>query len=125
VCFWKIEELKNHIRTGKLSEKDRFISALIYIVFSSVNIELVLYLPVENVNFLDYINSLINIVIVFVGTIFAYKINASANGSDFLGKYFSIGFVLTVRFLVYLIPILILYSIFYILYSIFYLLLSF
>jgi phosphate starvation-inducible membrane PsiE len=40
---------------------------------------------------------------------FESKSNGAKGGQDFLGKYFSLGFVTTVRFAVYLMPIAIVY----------------
>jgi uncharacterized membrane-anchored protein YitT (DUF2179 family) len=113
VYFWNIKALKNDIRENRFSEKDRFIYFIIYFVFSAIGLELVMYMPIENANLWDYVDSFLNILIVLVGTVFAYKANGYSNGSDFLGKYFSISFVVSIRFLIYLIPLLVLYIIYY------------
>jgi len=105
VYFWNIEALKNDIREGSLSENDRFIYFIIYLFFSAIGLELIMYTPIENANIWDYVDSLLNILIVIVGTVFAYKANGSSSGNDFLGKYFSISFVVSIRFLIYLVPL--------------------
>jgi len=111
--FWKIEKLKEDIRESKLTEKDRFIYALIYLVLGAIVMELMMLTQIENGNVWDLINSVGNIIIVTLGTIYAYKANGSNNGSDFLGKYFSIGFVMAIRFLVYAIPLFLLLFVYY------------
>ncbi len=111
--FWNIEALKNDIRADNFSEKERFIYFVIYFVFSAIGLELVMYMPIENANLWDYVDSFLNILIVLVGTVFAYKANGSSSGNDFLGKYFSISFVVLIRFLIYLIPLLVSYIIYY------------
>jgi hypothetical protein len=105
--FWRIEKLKEDIRANRLSEKDRFIYALIYFVLGAIVMELAMLMPLENGNIWDFINSFSNVLIVTFGTVFAFKANGSSKGIDFLGRYFSIGFVLAIRFLVYAIPLLI------------------
>lgn len=111
--IWKINALKEQIATGQQTEKDRFIYCLIYVTLSVVGMESMSHIPVENPNMWDMTYSIGISIITFFGTMFAYKFNGGANGVDFLGRYFSIGFVVTIRFLVLLIPAflaLILYS---------------
>lgn len=105
--YWKIDNLKDEIRQGELKEKDRFLYALIYITLSAIAVEAMELMPTENRNVWDAINSLSNIVIVTLGTIFAFKANGGSKGIDFLGRYFSISFVVAIRFLVILIPVII------------------
>jgi hypothetical protein len=113
VYFWNIEALKGDIRADNFSEKDRFIYFIICFVLGAIGFELVMYTPIENANIWDYVFSFLNILILLVGTVFAYRANGSSNGSDFLGKYFSISFVVSIRFLIYSIPLLVLYIIYY------------
>ncbi len=111
--FWKIDKLKEEIKAGKLTEKDRFLYALIYIVFGAIGMETMMLLPLENGNIWDFAESIFNVFIVLIGTIFAFNANGSNDGTDFLGKYFSIGFVMAIRFLVYTIPLLIMLFVYY------------
>ena len=111
--FWKVEKLKEDIQTNKLMEKDRFIYALIYIVLGAIAMEVLLLMPIEDGNIWDLINGVVNVLIVTLGTIYAFKANGANDGNDFLGKYFSIGFVVTIRFLVYAIPLFILLFAYY------------
>jgi len=105
--FWKIESLKNDIRSNKLSERDRFNYALIYIVLNALSLELMSYSGYEIGNYWDSFNSISNILIVIVGTIFAFKENGGREGNDFLGRYFSINFVMLIRFMAILMPMII------------------
>ncbi len=102
--FWKIEALKEDIKSNKFTEKDRFVYGLIYIVLCAAGMEAMIRLPIESPNIWDTIGSLGNILIPLIGTIIAYRSNGGATGKDFLGRYFSIGFVVSIRFLVLLIP---------------------
>lgn len=111
--FWNIENLKKDIAKGQFSEKDRFIYALIYVVLGAILMEGMILMPPEDTNLWDLVNSVGNVLIIFLGTIFAFQANGSSNGTDFLGKYFSIGFVMAIRFLVYAIPLLIFLFVYY------------
>jgi hypothetical protein len=103
--FWNIEALKSDIRNNQLTEKIKFIYALIYIGLSTIALELTPFMSEDNINGWDIMYSISSILIVIVGTIMAYKANGGPNGNEFLGKYFSISFVLSIRFLVLLIPL--------------------
>ena len=113
--FWRIEKLKEDIRANQLSEKDRFIYAFIYVVLGAIGMEAMMFMPLEHGDIWDAIESVSNVVILTVGTIFAFKANGSTKGSDFLGKYFSLGFVIAIRFLVYAIPLFIALFVYYLL----------
>jgi uncharacterized membrane-anchored protein YitT (DUF2179 family) len=102
--FWKIDKLKEDIKNNEFYEKDRFLYSVIYVTFCAIGLELMWLIPTENYNLWDSLSSFSNILIVFLGTIYAYKSNGGKNGTDFLGRYFSIGFVVTIRFLVLIIP---------------------
>ena len=105
--FWNIEKLKEDIVAERFSEKDRFAYLLIYVVLAAIVMEALLYIEVENSNIWDAVNSIGNIVIAIVGTFFAYEANGAREGKDFLGRYLSIGFVMSIRFLALLVPIMI------------------
>lgn len=111
--FWKIEKLKESIRENKLTEKQRFIYLILYVVLGAICLEVMAYIPTENPNKWDIVNNILNVLIPSIGTYFSYKSNGADSGNDFIGKYFSICFVLSIRFLVYLVPILILYFLYY------------
>jgi len=111
--IWKINSLKEQITRDELTEKDRFIYCLIYVSLCALGIELMARLPIENANIWDTISSLGLVLITILGTVFAYKANGAGSGNDFLGKYFSIGFVVTIRSLFLLIPIILVLAIYY------------
>ena len=112
--FWKIDSLKEDIRNGQLPERDKFIYAFIYIILTAVGLEALSWVPIENGNSWDILNSISNVLIVTVGTFYAYQANGAAKGFDFLGRYFSISFVVTIRFLALLILMLVPVTIYYI-----------
>jgi len=111
--FWKIQNLKNDISNNNFNEHDRFIYATIYIVLCAVGMEAMAWMPIDNPNIWDYIRPISNTTIVLVGTIMAYKSNGGRNGKDFLGRYFSIGFVIIIRFMAILIPLFIILMVYF------------
>jgi len=111
--FWKINELKKQIMEQGLSEAQVFYYILLFVGFSIVGVELVGYFPYEAPNGWSYLQSGLNFIIPIAGTIAAYHVNGGANGKTFAAKYFSISFVVLIRFLVYLIPFMVVLFIYY------------
>ena len=103
--FWKIEALKTDIREGNLTEKQRFIYAFIYVFSCEALLNLAVFTPNLGFNMWDGVYSVSSLIIMTVGILLAFKANGGSFGTDFLGKYFSIGFVVAIRFAVILIPI--------------------
>jgi len=114
--IWNIEKLKTDIVANSISEKEIFIYTLIYITFSAAVMEVMLWLPETTTNIWDITDSISNVLIVFIGTIAAYNSNGGNNGAQFLERYFSIGFVVAMRFFVILIPLLALLVLYYMYY---------
>ncbi len=104
--IWNINQLKSDIRHNRLTETDRFIYLFIHLFFITVAIDLIGYLP-ENYEFniWNAMNSIVNVTFLCIGTYAAYKVNGGNTGVDFLGRYFSLSFVVNVRFIVLLIPV--------------------
>jgi len=111
--FWKIHELKKLILEQGLSETQVFYYILLYVGLSVLGVEITGYFPYENPNGWDYLQSSLNIAIAITGTIAAFRVNGGAQGKAFAAKYFSISFVVLIRFLVYLIPIIVVLLIYY------------
>lgn len=112
--FWKVESLKEDMANGIFTDKE----LIPYIVLSAglyaVVIEMIGYLPYEDINVWTYVLSILNVLIPIAGTIYAYKCNGGSNGTNFASKYFAIGFVVGIRFLVYLIPLMVLMTIYWV-----------
>lgn len=88
-----------------LSETQTFYYILLFVGFSVIGIEFMGYFPYEDPNAWDYFKSGLNLAIPIIGTIAAYRANGGAKGKAFAAKYFSISFVVLMRFTIYLIPI--------------------
>ena len=87
---------------------------VLYAGLNALGIEVTGYLPYEDVNIWTYVMSALNVLIPVAGTIYAYKCNGGGNGEKFASKYFSIGFVVVIRFLVYLIPLMVLMIVYWV-----------
>ena len=105
--FWNIEKLKEDIVAGRFSEKDHFIYLLMFVALAAILTEAALNMGTRATipNIWDAVNSIGHILIPVMGTFFAYEANGAREGKDFLGRYLSIGFVMTIRFLALLVPI--------------------
>lgn len=103
--FWKIEKLKEELVEKGLSQSALFKYIFVYIFLSALVYEASYNFVGEESNNFDYLQSIINMVLIGFGTYFCYVANGGANGTDFAERYFSIGFVVAIRFLVLLIPI--------------------
>jgi len=111
--FWKIESLKQDIRADLFTDKNLIPYVVLYIGCCVAAIEMNGYLPYEDINLWTYLQSTLFILIPIAGTIYAYSCNGGANGEGFASKYFSIGFVVGIRFVVFLIPIVVLMIIYW------------
>lgn len=100
--FWDIESLKEDIRRGEFGDKELLPYIVISVLFYSLAMELTWFIPsIEDYNQWDIATSIIAILSTVAGTIYVYKKNGGAEGNNFANKYFSIGFVVGLRFLFY------------------------
>lgn len=107
--FWKIDALKNDIKDKKMNDEEIFPYIILSVAFYAFLTEIMAYLPYEDgeVNTYTYVLSIMAIIIQIFGTIYVYKKNGAKDGNNFLTKYFLIGFVVSIRFIVYFIPLMI------------------
>lgn len=105
--FWKINDLKKLIVERGLSEAQIFYYVLLFVGLSAAGIEFMAYFPSEDPNAWTYVQSGLNFLIPVIGTVVAYHANRGAEGKAFAAKYFSISFVMAIRFFVYLIPVMV------------------
>jgi len=97
--FWNIDKLKQDIKDGGLSESEQFKYLLVFIVLMTLS-EIV-YVG-ESFSSVKY-DLAIDIIFAIFGTYYLYRCNGGANGKRFLEKFFSIGFVVGVRWIVFII----------------------
>ncbi len=112
--FWKLDALKEQIKSQNLTEKDRFTYALVYVVLGAVEMQLSILWPPEIVNVWDWVHGMAYVLITAMGSIFVFQANGGNEGQDYLGRYVSIGFVMSVRFLIYAIPMFVCLLVYYV-----------
>ena len=92
--FFDIKQLKEDIVKDKFNESDRFTYVFIYILLNCIPL---FYEPTDELTKFDYWHSFITVLITVLGTYSIYKANGGNQGKDFLGKYFSITWVMAIR----------------------------
>jgi len=97
--FINIKQLKQDIINKEFTEKDRFIYALIYIAIYAISNELAFFENSTAPVMSDYISSIGTVIITVIGTYYFYRANGGNDGEDFLGRYFSIIWVVSMRLL--------------------------
>jgi len=103
--FWKIEKLKNDLLKKPLSESESFK----YLFATTVLYSLGMTPFLEN-NIWDVYSAIITALITAIGVYYVYKCNKGASGSNFLQKYLSMGWVVGIRWSVFvMIPLMIVY----------------
>lgn len=105
--LWKIDKLKEELVETGLSQSDLFKYIFIYVFLSAVLLEAIYFIPGEEYSNIDGIQSIANILIIGLATYLCYFANGGKNGTEFAERYFSIGFVVAIRFGALLIPVMI------------------
>jgi hypothetical protein len=97
--FWRIEKLKSEMAARSLSERE----ALPYLVVFVALVTVVGYIPKPTPNLWDGLEAVWSVLLAVVGSIYIYRQNGGANGQHFLQRYFAVGWVVTLRWLVVII----------------------
>lgn len=94
--FWNIQKLKQDLLERKFSDKE------IFPYFFALSLVTVLAtIPFFESNGWDIFNAFLSGFITLFGVWYVYRVNGGAQGSDFLARYFSIGWVTLIRFFVF------------------------
>jgi hypothetical protein len=105
MIFWNIKLLKQRLIDEGLSQNHLFAYIFIHIMFYEYSFATCSYDSIEDPNIYDHVASIANITTYFFGTILIYRVNSGSEGKQFAERFFSIGFVVGVRFSVLFIPI--------------------
>lgn len=97
--FWRIDKLKAEMAVRPLSERE----ALPYLVVQIALFAATGYIPSTITNLWDGLGAVWSVALAIVGTIYIYRQNGGAAGRHFLQRYFAIGWVVFIRWLVILI----------------------
>jgi hypothetical protein len=98
--IWKINQLKSDFINGAVTEK----SMLKYLVAYTILLGLS-FIPFGESNQFDLLNSLLMIPVSVIGLLYIFSANGGGNGTNFISKYFAIGFVVGVRLFVVVLPL--------------------
>ncbi len=98
--FWKINRLKEDLIKGPLSESESFKYLIAITIVYGLTMVMVLFL--EN-NFWDIYSAIVTGIISIVGVIYIYKCNNGREGTHFLQRYLSLGWVVGIRWMVLLV----------------------
>lgn len=104
--FWNINKLKQHLIENGLTEKQLLYYILIYAVPSGVMGDVSCSEPESGLWM--YAASTVGILTFIIGTILAFRANGGNAGIKFAERYFSISFVISIRLLSLLIPLMLL-----------------
>ena len=107
--FWNIKALKKELVANALTESQVFVYFLAVLTLETVTYQLATFFPgTGDMGAWDYVEYAGSVVFTVGGTLVAYRQNGGSAGRGFLARYFPLLWVLTVRFLVFLLPLLVL-----------------
>ncbi len=98
--LWSIKNLKNDLILNHLTEKYKFFYFFIFVILFTLYSEIGVFFPSEY-NVIDKVQSAVNIFIVILGLLIAYRVNGGNAGKDFLTRAVTLYVVLSVRFIAY------------------------
>ena len=109
--FWNINELKRKLISGEISEDGAFIYFFAVLVLDTLWIATWGLFPTEyEPNVWDYAEMVGYVLIVIGGTFILYRRNGGSKGEKFFLRYFTLLWVLGIRFFVYCIPLVIFWA---------------
>jgi hypothetical protein len=97
--FWRIEKLKTKMAARPLSEREALPYLVVFIALPSA----VAYIPQTSQNLWDGLGEVWSDLLAVVGTIYIYRQNGGAGGQHFLQRFFAVGWVVCIRWLVVII----------------------
>lgn len=104
--FWKIKNLREHLIQGGLSQHALFVYVLLNVIFYEAMLEATGLFPTEGeTTSIDWLWALINTLAVATGTWLCYYFNGGASGKEFAERYFSISFVVSLRVIALMLPV--------------------
>ncbi|MBI1381804.1 MAG: hypothetical protein GC161_12040 [Planctomycetaceae bacterium] len=100
--FWRIEELKTAMAARPLSDRE----VAPYLVVAAGLSSVLWWTPETELNFWDGADTVLSIAVAVLGTLHVYERNGGAQGQHLLQRYFAIGWVVGIRFLAVVLPLL-------------------
>ena len=104
--FVSYHPLKHKLRTNSLSDRE----ALPYLIIEAVVLSLASYSSGDRLsNVYDFLSLCLTVIIVIGGTYYVYRQNGGTEGFNLIKKYLILGWVVSIRFTIVLIPIVAVY----------------
>lgn len=100
--FWRVERLKTDLAVAPMTDRQVLPYFMAYLLLVELT---VLLTPFTIVNQWDWVDSIASVSLVVLGALYAYQRNGGAGGQQFLPRYFAIGFVVGLRWLVGLVVV--------------------
>lgn len=106
--LWNIKALKKELAANTLTESQVFAYFLTMLTLDTLVYQLAPLFPsTGDTNVWDYVGYVGSVVFTVGGALLAYRMNGGSAGRGFLARYFPLMWVLSVRFLVFLLPLLV------------------
>lgn len=106
--IWNIRALKKELAASTLTESQVFAYFLAMLTLDTLMFQLAPLFPsTGDTNVWDYVGYVGSVAFTVGGAWLAYRMNGGGAGKGFLARYFPLMLVLNVRFLVFLIPFLV------------------
>lgn len=103
--LWDIKALKKKLVTQSLTEAQVFTYFLAVLTLDTLMYQLSTLFPgTEPADVWDYVEYVVTVIFTVGGTLVVYRANGGASGRQFLLRYFPLMWVLTIRFLVFMVP---------------------
>jgi hypothetical protein len=112
MIWWNIKLLKQRLINEGLSQKHLFVYIFIFIMLSEFLLQAAFYIPIEGLNIYDYAEFIAEFITIGLGTYLIYRVNGGSEGKQFAERFFSISFVVGMRFFVLSIPIFLIYLVY-------------
>lgn len=104
--FWNIRALKRELIAAPLPESRLFGYFLAVVMIEAALWQtLVLFPSDQEPGLWDYLSVVGGLALTLGGTLLAFRVNGAAHGRNFLGRFFPLFWVLSVRFLVMATPV--------------------
>jgi hypothetical protein len=97
--FWRIEQLKTEMAARPLTDRE----ALPYLLWNVTLTTAVSCFPSTTFNVWDGVSAAFSVALVVLGTIYIFRQNGASKGQHFLQRYFAIGWVVGLRWIVALV----------------------
>ena len=94
--FWRIEKLKTQMAARPLSQREELPYLVVFVALSAA----AGYIPQATRNVWDDLGAVWSVLLAVVGSIYIYRQNGGPSGQHFLQRYFAVGWVVALRWLV-------------------------